>query len=67
MGIDHFIDQIELSEGRWVEQVESDQEDQVDPDAKQTAFYGEGGEIDPHAARTENQPLVPPDDYEDLK
>jgi DnaK suppressor protein len=67
MGIDHFIDQIELSEGRWVEQVESDQEDEVDPETKQTAFEGEGGEIDPHAARSENQPLVPPDDYEDLK
>jgi len=62
MGLDHIVDQIELAEIRFVEQIDDPDED-VSPEEKQKAFDGESGELDPHAARSENRPLVPPDDF----
>jgi RNA polymerase-binding protein DksA len=63
MGIDQVIDQIDISEGRWEERTDDNQDEATDVETKETAFYGEDGETDPHAARSENRPLVPPDDF----
>jgi DnaK suppressor protein len=66
MGIDHVVDQIEISEGKWVEHIDVGQDEEVDPEEKHTAFDGESGEVDPDAARAENRPLVPPDDFHEV-
>lgn len=62
-GIDEVIDQIEITESGWTEQIEADEDEEVDAEEKETAFNGEKGQDDPHSSLSDNEPMVPPDRF----
>lgn len=62
-GIDDVIDQVEITESGWVEETDTDENEDVDEQEKQTAIDGEKGEVDPNASIHGDEPMVPPDRF----